>query len=59
MPHAALVNLIEWHRRDPHLMQPARTLQFASCTFDVSFQEMLTTLVLRWNAGLDLGASAP
>jgi thioesterase domain-containing protein/acyl carrier protein len=24
-------------------MQPARTLQFASCNFDVSFQEMLTT----------------
>ena len=43
MPHSALVNLIDWHRHDPHLMQPARTLQFASCNFDVSFQEMLTT----------------
>ena len=47
MTHAALVNLIDWHRHDPHLMQSARTLQFASCNFDVSFQEMLTT----WSCG--------
>jgi amino acid adenylation domain-containing protein len=43
MPHAALVNLIAWHQKDPRLARPARTLQFASCNFDVSFQEMLTT----------------
>jgi amino acid adenylation domain-containing protein len=47
MPHAALVNLIDWHRHDPHLGRPARTLQFASCGFDVSFQEMLST----WSCG--------
>jgi len=43
MPHRALSNLIEWHRRHPRLGQPSRTLQFASATFDVSFQEMLST----------------
>jgi non-ribosomal peptide synthetase component F len=47
MPHAPLVNLIDWHRHDARLRQPARTLQFATCTFDVSFQEMLTT----WSCG--------
>ena len=43
MPHRALVNLVAWHLADPRLGRPARTLQFASCNFDVSFQEMLTT----------------
>lgn len=43
MPHRALVNLIAWHLREPRLRQPARTLQFAACSFDVSFQEILTT----------------
>jgi amino acid adenylation domain-containing protein len=45
MPHRALVNLAEWHRRAP--AQSTRTLQFASLNFDVSFQEMFST----WTAG--------
>jgi len=37
-------NLINWHLDDPLLSQPMRTLQFASVSFDVSFQEIFTTL---------------
>ena len=43
MPHAALVNLIGWHRRHERLGVPSRMLQFAPLTFDVSFQEVFTT----------------
>jgi amino acid adenylation domain-containing protein len=43
MPHRPLADLIRWHRGDPELGRPARTLQFAALGFDVSFQEMLTT----------------
>ncbi len=43
MPHAPLMNLIAWHRGDPRLSRAARTLQFASIGFDVSFQEMFST----------------
>ncbi|MFZ5833576.1 MAG: amino acid adenylation domain-containing protein, partial [Planctomycetota bacterium] len=43
MPHRALVNLIQWHLSEPRLGRASRTLQFASCNFDVSFQEMFTT----------------
>lgn len=41
MPHRALANLLQWH----HAEMPGvrRTLQFASLSFDVSFQEMFTT----------------
>jgi len=42
MPHRALVNLVEWHRAMPAMS--ARTLQFASLNFDVSFQEIFSTL---------------
>jgi amino acid adenylation domain-containing protein len=42
MPHRALVNLLLWHERV--LPRPARTLQFAPLSFDVSFQEIFTTL---------------
>jgi len=45
MPHRALSNLIEWHRRHSRLGQASRTLQFASATFDVSFQEMFSTWI--------------
>jgi amino acid adenylation domain-containing protein len=42
MPHASLVNLVAWNLAgDP---EPRRTLQFSSLNFDVSFQEMATTL---------------
>ena len=42
MPHRSLVNLVAWNlAHDP---EPRRTLQFSSLNFDVSFQEMSTTL---------------
>ena len=44
MPHRPLVNLLEWHRHDPAFSQPARTLQFTTLSFDVSFQEIFTVL---------------
>ncbi len=50
MPHRALVNLVEWQVRHSTLGAGARTLQFASLSFDVSFQEMLST----WHAGGEL-----
>jgi amino acid adenylation domain-containing protein len=43
MPHRSLVNLVSWHARHPRLMQPARTLQFAPVSFDVSFQDIVAT----------------
>jgi amino acid adenylation domain-containing protein len=42
MPHRALVNLLRWHERA--LPRPARTLQLASLSSDVAFQEIFTTL---------------
>jgi amino acid adenylation domain-containing protein len=47
MPHRALVNLVEWQRRNSRLGRGARTLQFTSLGFDVSFQEMFAT----WSTG--------
>ncbi|HYH80907.1 MAG TPA: amino acid adenylation domain-containing protein, partial [Longimicrobium sp.] len=44
MSHAALSNLVAWHRDDAVLAGPRRTLQFASLSFDVSFQEIAVTL---------------
>ena len=41
MTHRALGNLVCWQTRGRS--QPARTLQFASLSFDVSFQEIFTT----------------
>ncbi|HEV7517638.1 MAG TPA: condensation domain-containing protein, partial [Thermoanaerobaculia bacterium] len=46
MPRGALVNLLDWQAREA-LPGPARTLQFASLSFDVSFQEIAST----WLAG--------
>jgi len=43
MGHKPLSNLILWHRNNNELSQAARTLQFASLSFDVSFQEMFST----------------
>ena len=43
MPHRPLVNLLSWHARHPRLSQPARTLQFAPVSFDVSFQDIVAT----------------
>jgi amino acid adenylation domain-containing protein len=42
MPHRALVNLAHWHRTTGS--RSGRVLQFASLTFDVSFQEIFSTL---------------
>ncbi len=45
LPQSALTNLVEWQlRRCP---PGARTLQFSSLSFDVAFQELLTT----WASG--------
>jgi len=41
MPHASLVNLVEWHQSAP--VRSARTLQYASLGFDVSFEEIFST----------------
>ena len=43
MPHRPLVNLLGWHARNLRLREPARTLQFAPLTFDVSFQDLVAT----------------
>lgn len=45
MPHGPLVNLLEWQASIAP--GPARTLQFASLGFDVSFQEIFST----WASG--------
>ena len=45
MPHGALVNLLTWQLAE--LPGVRRTLQFASLSFDVSFQEIFST----WAAG--------
>ena len=47
MSHGALDNLIAWQLRRSPVSAGGRTLQFASPTFDVSFQELFAT----WCAG--------
>jgi amino acid adenylation domain-containing protein len=47
LPQGALVNLIRWQLRQSNLPQGAKTLQFTSLSFDVSFQEIFAT----WCAG--------
>jgi amino acid adenylation domain-containing protein len=47
LTHAGLSNLLQWQCAQPGLDIPARTLQFASLSFDVSFQELFTT----WTQG--------
>jgi len=42
--HAMLSNLVAWHRAGGVDAEPRRTLQFASLSFDVSFQEIAVTL---------------
>ena len=44
MPHRALANLLELQIARSVLPRGARTLQFASLSFDVSFQEIFSTL---------------
>jgi len=47
LPHRALVNLFVWQLGQSALAPGAKTLQFASLSFDVSCQELFTT----WAAG--------
>src|SRR5262249_9234003 len=44
MPHRGIVNLVLWQNTQTILGTPARVLQYTPLTFDVSFQEILTTL---------------
>lgn len=44
MTHRAITNLIAWGLQNTCLPSPARTIQFASPSFDVSLQEMFLTL---------------
>ncbi|MBF0376218.1 MAG: amino acid adenylation domain-containing protein [Desulfamplus sp.] len=44
MPHRALVNLIQWQKNATTISRTAKTLQFAPISFDVSFQEIFSTL---------------
>jgi amino acid adenylation domain-containing protein len=43
MRTGSVAALIDWHVSHPRLGKPARTLQFAPITFDVSFQEIAST----------------
>ncbi|WP_372636335.1 amino acid adenylation domain-containing protein [Fodinibius sp.] len=44
MPHRALANLIEWQLEQGYFKREARVIQYSSISFDVSFQEIATTL---------------
>ena len=44
MPHRPLTNLLIWQREHFSARPDARTLQFASLSFDVAFQEIFSTL---------------
>ena len=44
MPHQAGLNLLAWQCAEPGFGFPARTLQFSPIGFDVSFQEVFSTL---------------
>jgi amino acid adenylation domain-containing protein len=46
MPHRALVNLLTWQNERSRLASPAVTLQLASLSFDVAFQEIFSTLAI-------------
>jgi amino acid adenylation domain-containing protein len=43
MTHGCLCNLLQWQLTDPCFAPGRRTLQFASASFDVSFQELFST----------------
>ena len=45
MTQRPLLNLLGWMLRTTHLPPSARTLQFASLSFDVSFQDIFSTLL--------------
>ncbi|MBS93714.1 MAG: non-ribosomal peptide synthetase [Chromatiales bacterium] len=43
LSHGGLANLLRWQQQHARLAIPAKTLQFASFSFDVSFQELFAT----------------
>lgn len=44
MPHKPLINLITWQLKNTTVLEGEKTLQFAPISFDVSFQEIFSTL---------------
>lgn len=44
VPHRTLANFVAWHVSHPRLGRPAIALQFAPLSFDVSLQEIASTL---------------
>jgi len=46
MSHRAIANMLSFQRRDSQAAGGGRTLQFASLSFDVSFQEIFSTLTV-------------
>ena len=52
MPHRALANLITWQNRRPSGAAGGSTLQFFPLSFDVSFQEIFSTLCGGGHCGL-------
>jgi non-ribosomal peptide synthetase component F len=46
MPHRAVANLIAWQNTQERLSSAARALQFAPRSFDVSIQEIVSTLTV-------------
>ena len=44
MPHGPLLNLLRWQARTCPVALGSRVLQFAPLSFDVSFQEIFSTL---------------
>lgn len=44
MGHKALTNLVNWQNKNSKAGKNTRTLQFAPLSFDVSFQEIMSTL---------------
>ncbi|WP_346239113.1 amino acid adenylation domain-containing protein [Niabella insulamsoli] len=46
MRQAALVNLIKWQLGDSQMTKGSKTINFSPITFDVSFQEIFTTLAI-------------
>jgi amino acid adenylation domain-containing protein/thioester reductase-like protein len=44
MPHSSLVNLLAWQNQQSSIAVGSRTLQFTPVSFDVSFQEIFSTL---------------
>ena len=44
MPHRSVCNLIQWQNKNSITAKKAKTLQFTTLNFDVSFQEIFSTL---------------